>query len=182
MGTRGFIGYKKDGEIKGFYNHNDSYYSYLGLKVLDNFKKYSNEEIEHFFTEKVEFIKNDTEDKYYENHRKIWEIDWLTDTIKLQDGTGFLWDSLFCEYGYVYNLDAKVLEIYRGFFKKPQLEKDAKKYKVKEIFIKNEKEQYFTHLVCTVNKDEIVIVEKMFDDPDFEENNDEDYDLYKDEE
>jgi hypothetical protein len=96
MGTRGFVGYKKDGKIKGFYNNNDSYYSYLGSKVLVKFGAYSNKEIEDFFTKRLELIENDVKDKFYENHREIWGIDWSTDSIKLQDGTGFLLDSLIC--------------------------------------------------------------------------------------
>jgi hypothetical protein len=175
MGTRGFVGYKKDGKIKGFYNNNDSYYSYLGSKVLVKFGAYSNKEIEDFFTKRLELIENDVKDKFYENHREIWGIDWSTDSIKLQDGTGFLLDSLICEFGYVFNLDKGIVEVYRGFFLKPQAGKEKIEYEMKKIFTKNDKE-YFTHLVCTINRNELEIAHKMFDcDSEIEDNNSDEY-------
>ncbi len=36
------------------------------------------------------------------------------------NGTNFVYDSLFCEYAYVIDLDKMVLEFYTGFTKKPQ--------------------------------------------------------------
>ena len=35
------------------------------------------------------------------------------------DSSGFLLDSLFCEWAYIVNLDTGKLELYRGFNKKP---------------------------------------------------------------
>ena len=174
MSTRGFVGYKKNGKIKGFYNNNDSYYSYLGLKVLKKFEIYSNKQLEDFFIKKLELITNDKKDEYYENHRDIWEIDWSTDNIKLQDGTSFLLDSLFCEYGYVYNLDDGTIEVYRSFFDKPHTGKERIKYEMKDIFMESKKEEYFTHLVCTINKEEIEVAYRMFNSV-IEENKSEDY-------
>ena len=37
-----------------------------------------------------------------------------------QEGKSFLYDSLFCEYGYLINLDTMKLELYVGFQKEPQ--------------------------------------------------------------
>lgn len=39
--------------------------------------------------------------------------------IKLKNSIGFACDSLFCEWGYVIDLDANVLEVFRGFQKEP---------------------------------------------------------------
>ena len=40
--------------------------------------------------------------------------------VSLQD---FIKDSLFCEYGYIINMDTKKLEMYEGFQKKPDKRK-----------------------------------------------------------
>lgn len=40
--------------------------------------------------------------------------------IIIEDDTGFLADSLFCEWAYIINLDSDKLEIYKGFNKDPQ--------------------------------------------------------------
>jgi hypothetical protein len=37
----------------------------------------------------------------------------------MSDGIDFIKDSLFCEWGYVINLDDEVLEVYRGFQTEP---------------------------------------------------------------
>lgn len=49
MSTRGFVGFKRDDKIQGWYNHNDSYYSWLGRKVLSKYKQHTNDELINFF-------------------------------------------------------------------------------------------------------------------------------------
>lgn len=93
MSTRGYLGLKKNGKIvEGRFNHWDSYYDCLGIKVLE---LYSNGDGE--------------------------EIIGLTEEGNDED-INFIHDGLYCEYGYIYNSDDDTLEIYRGFFKEPQFE------------------------------------------------------------
>ncbi len=72
MSTRGFVGFSKNGEIKGWYNHFDSYYEGLGNKVLEKYKKHNNRELKNFFNN-ITLVKNDTEDRYYDNHKVIFK-------------------------------------------------------------------------------------------------------------
>lgn len=51
-----------------------------------------------------------------------------TKPLKLQDSTDFAHDSLFCEYGYVIDLDERVFEVYVGHNREPD-EPDARFYK-----------------------------------------------------
>ena len=39
MSTRGYLGLKKNGELKGMYNHFDSYPSGLGVSIIDTINK-----------------------------------------------------------------------------------------------------------------------------------------------
>ena len=53
MGTRGFVGYQENGEIKGWYNHFDSYYSKLGRQVLERFETLAMDQLKVFFKSKI---------------------------------------------------------------------------------------------------------------------------------
>jgi hypothetical protein len=51
-----------------------------------------------------------------------WLNELLEGKVKHQiDSAGFIKDSLFCEWGYILNLDKMILEVYKGFNDKPQL-------------------------------------------------------------
>jgi len=113
ISTRGFIGTKKKGVITGYYNHSDSYYSYLGKKVVEN----------------------------YFSNKSIIELKEANEV--LQEGNLFLYDGLYCEYGYIHNLDNDTLEVYRGFFLKPQI--FTKCYDPYD-------KKYYTHLVFVIDK------------------------------
>jgi len=113
MGTRGFVGIKRKGKIGGKYNHYDSYYSRLGKEVVDV-----------YFKNKFLPYLEEKDEEYDENAE-------------------FLYDGLFCEYAYVYDEDNDRLEIYRGFFNKPQV--------FSKGHIGNEEELY-THLIFIVDK------------------------------
>jgi hypothetical protein len=139
MGTRGVIGLYKDGKTKVTYNHYDSYPSYLGVNFLNDIKEYTEEEISEAFDriimvdkdkkptkEQIKQCKkfcdlsvsSQSETDWYcllrnaQGNIKAWldgEIDYMIDS---QD---FLKDSLFCEWGYIVNLDERVLEVWTGF-------------------------------------------------------------------
>lgn len=141
MGTRGYVGFKlKTGDLKGTYNHYDSYPSYLGaqlqkqllnntdfqnwgqlngsaitLKLVDSQGTPTPEEEEKF----ADYWQNvDTGKNYY-----AYLCGLQGDLIKqlelgiMIDGGKFLEDSLFCEWGYVFDLEKKRVLILRGFNK-----------------------------------------------------------------
>jgi hypothetical protein len=56
--------------------------------------------------------------------------DSVDESILLHDQRDFAYDSLFCEYGYVIDLDKNTFEVFEGFSKKP-IEKSERFYKPK---------------------------------------------------
>ena len=149
MGTRGVIGFFKDSKGKITYNHFDSYPDGVGVDILEEIKGFSVEEIKEGFdninlvdddkqpTEKE--IKdfsvysnssvgsqgmNNTEIKtYYQLLRNVQGTlkPYIKKEVNLMiDSESFLKDSLFCEWGYIINLDKEVLEVWEGFKETPQ--------------------------------------------------------------
>jgi hypothetical protein len=143
MGTRGTLGFRKNGVDKLMYNHFDSYPSGLGAKVIEFLKNTSIEEMSAIF-DKIEMIDGDVKPtaQQIEECKKWTNLtvseksadDWYC---LLRDAQGelsafkeglrymleandFIKDSLFCEYGYIINLDDNVLEFWYGWQEKPQ--------------------------------------------------------------
>jgi len=144
MGTRGAYGLHYKGQDKIVYNHSDSYPGGLGEDILKfaSLHKDNSGELEAFF-ERILLV-NDKLKPTLEQKEELKEFtdlgvgsgsddDWYNLTRNLQgdlkslfamkqaymiDNKEFLEDSLFCEWGYVINLDSRKLEIYRGFQKK----------------------------------------------------------------
>ena len=114
MSTRGFVGYKKNKRIKGWYNHFDSYPTGLGEEVFEKCVLHNVEELKSFF-DRIEFVK----DEGYENHKSIFEMDWSFDRPVMEDGGNFYKDGLFCEWSYIFDFDHRSLKVYRGFGKVP---------------------------------------------------------------
>lgn len=84
--------------------------------------------------------------KYPENSRdtgsKILEIvQSVKDSLVLKNSLEFAKDSLFCEYGYVIDLDKNVFEIYEGFSRNP-LDKNERFFFNGEKLQTNYKEEY----------------------------------------
>ena len=163
MGTKGVIGYKTKGKLRAFYNRNDSYYSYLGVKCLAAFHKYSAETIRDFFINRVKFIGDPN--KNPEKDISIFDLDWGKERLTVLDETDFLEDGLYCEYGYIYDVDNDTLEVFKGFFTKPQSEIQVKMDKLKKIFHPDD-DKYFTHRVLTIQRDEIKVARELFLDED----------------
>lgn len=126
MSTRGFIGYKHNGVIKGCYNHYDSYLEGLGRSLIESvYCKYSWPEIKDFFLHRFILL----DDKAWKQYKELPEYDkpnlnkanLKTATITAKDDSNFLKDGLFCEYSYVFDLDSKrkKLMCFKGFGKKP---------------------------------------------------------------
>ena len=118
MGTRGAIGYfgKLDGENlhKVTYNHYDSYPSYLGKKVVGYIKNKDFDNIKEDF-ENINMVSDISGDIYHDLRDCQGDLDSYSKVGKMIDNEDFLHDSLFCEWGYIINMNTKKLEIYRGF-------------------------------------------------------------------
>lgn len=115
MSTRGFVGFIHNGEIKGWYNHYDSFPGGLGYDVLKTvYCKYSWETIKDFLINRTTF-----DDK--KHHCEVLTCDWEKDHVTLQQSKDFYKNGLFCEYAYIFDLDSpkKKLRLFKGFGKKP---------------------------------------------------------------
>lgn len=107
MGTRGAVGFYKDGKEKVGYNHWDSYPSGLGQVVVNYLKGKTIDELKKFCDEiKLTGSHNALNDEEEFNS-------------EFEDYKTFLHDSLFCEYAYIINLDTGMLEFYTGFNQDP---------------------------------------------------------------
>ena len=143
MGTRGAYGFHKGGVDKITYNHFDSYPTGLGADVAAFVCQHTDEEMATIFdrivivdtkekptgdqiAECMPFfdgnVSEQTPEEWYSLLRAT-QGDLEAHAMGLRymiDNADFLKDSLFCEWGYVINLDKGVLEIYRGFQKGPE--------------------------------------------------------------
>ena len=141
MGTRGTCGVRIDGQDKLSYNHFDSYPDGLGVEILYDLHTMISEwgieklreraralrQVDSNSTPTAEEIKalsgfadlsvsRRTPDEWYCLLRELQGR--LMDTLVVGmsiEGNNFINDSLFCEWGYIVNLDENVLEVYTGF-------------------------------------------------------------------
>lgn len=143
MSTRGIIGVYINGESKLTFNHFDSYPEGLGVDVfadvLGMLNEWGIEKMQRmarrltlvtsetpFTDEVVEEFRHFTKD--FDRELKDWDdvleglqghlMDTLVAGYAANDNS-FIADSLFCEWGYVLNLDDNLLEVYRGFQTEP---------------------------------------------------------------
>lgn len=144
MGTRGVYGIRKGGVDKLMYNHFDSYPTSLGVTVMNFVKGKTDVEMsaQHDFMEEIDSDTPPTKAEWDLCLKAITvnlgvgsqkEEDWYCVLRELQgnldkqsppngipyfiNGNNFVKDSLFCEWGYIVNVDTGKLEIYRGFNK-----------------------------------------------------------------
>jgi hypothetical protein len=139
MSTRGFVGFVVDGTEKIAYNHSDSYPDGLGLDVLRWLRTADLDAIrEQALTLRVVAADSKPTDEDIERlsgfaNRGVGTRDlddWYVLLRKTQgnpkgmlaagvieDASGFPADSLFAEWGYVVDLDARALEVFEGFQK-----------------------------------------------------------------
>jgi hypothetical protein len=138
MGTRGFVGFVVDGSEKITYNHSDSYPGGLGLDVLNWLRRQDISEVREA-TAKLRVVDGDKPSTHediesvglqYANTRvssgklSEWYVllretqgnpEAILDAGVMIDGQDFPYDSLFCEFGYLVDLDKNVFEVYAGF-------------------------------------------------------------------
>lgn len=140
MGTRGAWGFYRDGETKATYNHYDSYPSGLGSDIVNVLAETNNDELNEIFDrlklvnsestptneqidECIKFFNGSvstgqTTEWYALLREAQGSLQALKDGLDYMiDDKNFLRDSLFCEWGYIVNLDSNKLEVYRGFQK-----------------------------------------------------------------
>lgn len=170
MGTRGVYGFRKNGVDKITYNHFDSYPSHLGEKVLQFCKETSIEEMNRIYEsiimvkgyekvteEQLEMIPVSLEEitrevgiEFYDCLRLYQgDISVYKDGLRfMTDSEDFIKDSLFCEYGYIINLDTNLLEFWVGFQEKP--------YKINRYGYDKTKQGYYPcKLVKTFDLDKL---------------------------
>lgn len=160
MSTRGVMGFVIEGEEKISYNHSDSYPDGLGLTTLaflretdlalvrelaDKLRavgkrKPTQAQIKQLAQYTDSMVDGSNENSWYQLLRHT-QGDWkaILDSGYIESVDYFPLDSLFCEWGYVVDLDRDVLEVYRGFQKwvpttgrwagRPTQEEDIEVYK-----------------------------------------------------
>lgn len=158
MSTRGFLGFKlnnndtRKGNIFGVYNHHYSYYSYMGVKILNAYKTTTKKDFELVFNS-YEWVE-DCEDCYEGDALSL--IKGYCSDDRVPNDVDFLDNGLFCEYAYIYNIENDSLEIYRGCFNFPEKENQIGS---KTVLGKS----FYTHKVYTVTRDsDFDKVEYMF--------------------
>lgn len=138
MGTRGFISFVADGQVKSGYVHSDAYPDYLGANVLDWLRSAdivtatqaakdlrvvapdsepTGEDVERlarFHNPNVGG--RSSRPTWYQLLRETQGMPGLIlDAGVIEDASSFPADSLFAEWGYVADFDTQVFEVYRGF-------------------------------------------------------------------
>lgn len=143
MSTNGVYGFYKNGINKLTYNHSDSYPSYLGDNIVSFINKSSFDEMNDIF-DRIILVDQDepASDKAIRECHQYCNIsvsngdiaNWYCllrgtqgDLFAYKNGLRYMIDSqefikysLFCEWGYIINLDTNMLEIYKGGQKTPQ--------------------------------------------------------------
>lgn len=143
MGTRGAYGFRIKGVEKIGYNHFDSYPDYLGRHVLEYIAKTPLPTMKETASQ-IDLVNEESKPppvliQAYEKYADIGVSehrldDWYCLLHKAQghlfpyndglrhmiDSHTFLYDSLFCEWAYIINLDNERLETYQGFNQDPK--------------------------------------------------------------
>lgn len=142
MGTRGTYGFYKNNQDKLTYNHFDSYPSCLGNNIVEFIRSTPIELLNDIYDQIILVDKDSkpTEEqineciKWYNSRVSTQSIhDWYCLLRKAQgnpeaykeglrymiEANDFIKDSLWCEWGYIINLDNKTFEVYKGFQKEP---------------------------------------------------------------
>lgn len=138
MGTRGLMGFVADGGLKGSYMQYDSYPGGAGDTVLTWLRDVlvlGDERVAAQAVRNLVVVSEEDEPTAEDRvkYAHLWENvsngdDWYALLRKNQgnpggtleagvilDGLAFAADSLFCEWGYIVDFDARVLEVYKGF-------------------------------------------------------------------
>ena len=127
MSTSGIYGFRKNGKDKIARSNYDSYPEGLGAAVVDFCKQTSIEEMHEIF-DRIELIDEDFD--YIEEQIENNEVDLSkqnpfdilkAESLYMIDSKDFIKNSLFCEYGYIINLDTCKLECWLGYQREPDM-------------------------------------------------------------
>lgn len=144
MGTRGAYGFRLNGKDKITYNHFDSYPDCLGNTMIDFIAETTDNELRVIAKRLVLVNEDDCPGRdniaYYSMQGTLnlgvssqratdWYCllreaqgephFWKSGVNHMIDSHNFVYDSLFCEWAYIINLDEDTLEVYKGFNKRP---------------------------------------------------------------
>jgi len=141
MGTRGTFGFRSNGKDKLGYNQFDSYPSGRGVVVLEELKEILKTKGVDYLKQRVDAMRlvsdeekptaedieklkpytdlgvsrQSTDDWYCLTRKSHGDIKLMLEAGYMGNSNEFINDSLFCEWGYIINLDDNVLEVYKGF-------------------------------------------------------------------
>ena len=118
MSTRGLMGIRKKGETKAQYNHYDSYISGLGKNIIETInnipKKDRLKKLNDTFDNIV--LVKETDENYKALHAYQGNLQAYLNGLNIMiDNYNFIFDTLFCEYAYIINLDTNALDITFGW-------------------------------------------------------------------
>lgn len=169
MSTRGYYGIKKKGELKGAYNHFDSYASGLGKNLVETINSINKKDRLKVLNETFDYIElvdsnitptqeqkdtcvkanvvdlnvsNQNLDDWYCLLRKTQgDLSIYINKVipYMENRNDFINDTLFCEWAYIINLDTNKFEIIYGWENRRKKEFDLLNLDLKEI-LKLEKE------------------------------------------
>lgn len=127
MGTRGLYGVVVNGEVKASYNHFDSYPNGLGRDIVKFVKGIENVSDVFEQAQNLTLVnESDTAPSGAEWYAELRDAQGnLAENLRLgfmTDGVQFGYNSLFCEWGYLVDLDNETVEVYRGFQTEPHSE------------------------------------------------------------
>lgn len=119
MATRGLWGFRKQSSLYGIYNHHDSNPYLLGLEVVNLIRTVDKKYLESYFHylqshNHIQDLKENNDSPSYDL------IKCVTEQIFFQNDIDFIYESLFCEFAYIMDLDKDILEIYVGFNTDPK--------------------------------------------------------------
>ena len=114
MSTRGAIGFYKNDSEKVGYNHFDSYPTGLGNDLIKFLKGKTVEDL-NTICDSIALTDEDGKDAV-----EFLPGGEMSFNSFIEDYKSFLYDSLFCEYAYIINLDDNIVEFYKGFNKSPE--------------------------------------------------------------
>lgn len=124
-------------------------YEQTGLRVLAKYKELTKNELTEFFHSKVTFV---VDSGLYNEEMatapyKIWSLDWKKDTIEVLTADAYTKYTLTREYGYVFDLDKDVVEVYE------QAETEEEKNKITYLITRDNIEKVAKKLEPKLRED-----------------------------